>query len=176
MKLHRLLTLLATLSALAALKPSPLAACSCDFASVEWLLERSACVFRGVVVRVEHPGLRTVVRDGESTLVWDPGVLIRNSLTPTASWKGDLPDTVTIHALDVETACGVRFEVGKEYLVFAMAVRDTHTYWGKWPDDTVFPVLATTRCHRSAEVSRAKDALADLGKPAWKPDPSHQND
>ncbi len=75
--------------------------------------KRQACaVFEGVVTAVEP-----IVDEAQGDIA-GPG-RVRVQLRVVQTWTPGLPEAVSITTADNSAACGVRFEVGRGYLVFA---------------------------------------------------------
>lgn len=91
-------------------------------------------------------------------------------------WKGPRQPTVVVYGLDDGTDClgGSRYEIGKDYLVFAseQPSRDVFlgstTFWYGWTDvqPKGTPMLMDTACAPNGETSKifVRDALHRLGK------------
>jgi hypothetical protein len=119
------------LCSLAALVPSSASACSCKPLSKAEIIDWSAAVFRGRVLSVESPGMLD--------FKWPPDMWIVRLEVITA-WKGSPePELVVITEQD-GTACGVPFEKGVEYLVFAAPSSPDAPLW-------------TSSCHYTGEFS-----------------------
>jgi hypothetical protein len=110
-----LLMALAVVLSLAALDARPAEACSCAQAgSMEEEFQRSGAVFSG---KVSEVGGLTPERDGITTRV-------RPYLAPVtfdvnAAWKGVSGDTAVVYGQGPGASCGLNFELGETYLVFA---------------------------------------------------------
>lgn len=90
-------------------------ACSCaGTGSTEEALRRSTAVFSGEVVEVEEPSMEQV----EPT---DPGMPFLGPVTfdVKAAWKGVSGDSVVVHGQGPAPSCGLDFERGETYLIFA---------------------------------------------------------
>jgi hypothetical protein len=90
-------------------------ACSCaGTGSTEEALRRSTAVFSGEVVEVEEPSMEQV----EPT---DPGMPLLGPVTfdVKAAWKGVSGESVVVHGQGPGAGCGLDFERGETYLVFA---------------------------------------------------------
>jgi len=128
------------IGALAALGPaaSRLQACTCiDIPSLEENLASAAVVFAGRVTAIQPAG------DGLNVIV---------TLAPLMRWKGGVSATVTVVTGENGGLCGVAFETGREYLVFA-------TPYTPGP-----PALVTHLCTRTAPVENNPD-VQKLGAP-----------
>jgi hypothetical protein len=90
-------------------------ACSCaGTGSTEEALRRSTAVLSGEVVEVEEPSMEQV----EPT---DPGMPLLGPVTfdVKAAWKGVSGESVVVHGQGPGAGCGLDFERGETYLVFA---------------------------------------------------------
>lgn len=116
---------------------STLRACSCTGErTLQQEFMSAAAVFSGRVTSFQPAG------DGINVIV---------TVTPLHRWKGGLDASVAIATGANDGLCGVAFEVGREYLVFA------------WPY-TGQAALFTHLCSRTARVEGNPD-IQNLGSP-----------
>jgi hypothetical protein len=138
-------------------------ACSCIPLGVKEDMANSRVVFRGRVKEIKRFPLRP-----ESSRT-------RYAATFAASdfWKGNPVKEIVLHEFDPSTDCiGARFEVGKEYVVFAVSQEaDDHklgeSYWYGWLD--VLPkgthiLTVNNYCDSTSEVTKAGEILNALGR------------
>ncbi|WP_289136898.1 hypothetical protein [uncultured Brevibacillus sp.] len=127
-------------------QPTPAHACSCSTPSPKEAIQQSAAIFSGKVIQVQE------------TSDWHEWIPLSNKrvrggfgvvLDVQSTWKGIDQTQVLIFTEGWELGCGVPFEVGKEYLVYA-------SYWER-------DVLETHTCSRTAELIHATDDLLTLG-------------
>lgn len=129
-------------------------------ATLERARDRATVVFQGVVDRVERdePGCQTFLDGVRRKVFRDTEALtracgLRATLRVAGVWKGDVAaDTTVIQS--VERACGLRFEAGRSYLVFASQV----------PGATGLVVFDASGT-RPLEGADGEAALATLGPP-----------
>lgn len=89
-------------------------ACSCaETRSVEETLEKSAAVFSGEVVKAEEAPPEPP--DGDDPFLGLGPVTFEVEET----WKGSSEDSVTVYGQGPEASCGIDFEKGETYLVYA---------------------------------------------------------
>ena len=125
-------------------------ACSCpDFAEntlanrVNAALKQADAVFTGEVITVsEKPGPY-------------PYRHLEVEVSLTSVWKGDLTRTLTISTGRNGAACGVSFEKGETYLVYA-----SNSTWYSSEGS-----LTAGLCGRTRRISKATDDLLLLGEP-----------
>lgn len=121
--------------------PTPAHACSCvEIPSPEIALQRSAAVFAGEVLSVRQKG-PNLFGGGYAE---HP---IRVTFRVTETWKGVEADRLTVHTS--MSTCGFDFDEGMRYIVYAYETSEG---------------LATGLCTRTAELAKASDDLAALGK------------
>lgn len=137
MSIFRSLVALVLITALmwVAVPPERSFACSCaEFTTLE-AKDFADEVFRGTVTDIKQP--------------WMPNsMLARVTMQVDEVWKGKAEQVVLVYSSLFDASCGVAFEVGKTFLVFA-----------KYSDG----VLKTSMCSRTEEVSYAGQELRDLG-------------
>ena len=151
--------MLAVMSALA----SVVSACDCLPAGVKKDTSTAAAIFRGVVTNVKELPVRR-----ESSRP-------RYEVTFTVSeyWKGPKTKQTRLHILEPGSDCiGARFEIGKEYVVFAVSQEADDfwlekQFWFGWldvlPKGSMF-LTANNYCDSTAEVKEAGQTLRQLGK------------
>ncbi|WP_052835862.1 hypothetical protein [Thermobacillus composti] len=128
--------------------PTPAHACSCvEIPSPEIALQRSAAVFAGEVLSVRQKG-PNLFGGGYAE---HP---IRVTFRVTETWKGVEADRLTVHTS--MSTCGFDFDEGMRYIVYAYETSEG---------------LATGLCTRTAELAKASDDLAALGKGKVPPSP-----
>lgn len=90
-------------------------ACSCaGTGSTEEALRRSTVVFSGEVVEVEEPSMEQVEpADPEMPLLGPVTFHVK------AAWKGVSGESMVVHGQGPGASCGLDFERGETYLVFA---------------------------------------------------------
>jgi hypothetical protein len=114
-------------------------ACSCvPPGSPAEELGRSDAVFLGKVVDVKTPS-GPITSSADSTSA---------TLEISTVWKGQVAQTITLTTPGSSASCGVTFEQGKEYVVYAQ-VSDG--------------VLSTTLCSRTRPAGDAAEDVAALG-------------
>jgi hypothetical protein len=133
-------------------EPAPAYACSCvDRPSPAIALQKSAVVFAGEVLSIRKKGLNLFGAEYDE----HP---IRVAFRVTEIWKGADADRLTVRTS--MSTCGFDFDVGRQYLVYAY----------ESPEG-----LATGICTRTADLAKASDDLAALGK-GKVPSPSQEPD
>ena len=122
------------------LAPALAAACSCaPPPPPREALKGSTAVFSGKVVEVKrHDDFRLAVE-----------------FAAEESWKGIDARKVVVYTANNGAACGVNFEKGKRYLVYATEVPQ---------GDEGKKALSTNLCTRTAKLADAKEDLKDLGE------------
>ncbi len=113
--------------------------CSClPLPPVSKAVDEASAVFAGEVLAAKplpgHPQIIEVV------------------VTVAKCWKGDLSTEVVLWTYDTEAACGVEFDVGVDYLVFAL-------------DGAPFSKFMTHLCTYTRPLANAHEVLAKLGEP-----------
>ena len=124
-------------------------ACSCAILGsqkemVESGLSSSDAVFSGEVVDFEKSPSGTTMMEG--TMWMDASAPATATLRVSEVWKGPERETLEVSTSSQETACGVPFEEGREYLVYA--------YGGQG--------LETDLCSQTKPLSEAGTDLAVL--------------
>lgn len=137
MNMFRRMTVFVLIAALmwVAVPPERSFACSCaEFTTLE-AKDHADEVFRGTVTDIKQP--------------WMPNsMLARVTMQVDEVWKGEAEQVVLVYSSLFDASCGVEFEVGKTFLVFA-----------NYSDG----VLKTSMCSRTEEVTYAGQELRDLG-------------
>ena len=126
-------------------------ACSCAIFGnqkemVESGLSSSDAVFSGEVVDFEKSPSDTTMMEGTMFTIMSPRPATA-TLRVSDVWKGPERETLEVSTSSQETACGVPFEEGREYLVYA--------YGGQG--------LETDLCSQTKPLSEAGTDLAVLG-------------
>jgi len=122
-------------------------ACSCtDYPTFEQARERSDAIFRGTVVRVD--------------VLPERPYMVMATLVVTAWWKGEVADSAHVVTGENSGVCGVEFELGHEYLVYAF-------------DDTNPELVYTHSCWRTHELWPDDPDLIDLGQPSTAVEHAH---
>lgn len=142
------------------LSAAPASACTCaPPGPPAQELERADAVFTGKVESIEPAPLPGDDPEWPSRL--------RVTLRLLGVWKG-LPegDTAVVLTASQSAACGVSFQEGKKFLVYAYA---TGGGTGGGEDDDARTELTATLCSRTALLKHAKDDLQALGTPDREP-------
>ncbi|MDX1414887.1 MAG: hypothetical protein R3293_11900 [Candidatus Promineifilaceae bacterium] len=114
-------------------------ACSCMVPPPpQEAMAEATAVFSGQVTDVE-------ISEGETVSSADP---VRATFAVDQVWKGAVDDIVTVGTPLSSASCGVNFEEGKEYVVYAYGGADE---------------LTTNLCSRTAEMTPELEDLAALG-------------
>ncbi len=141
-----------------------LSACSCVATGVQHDLSVSAVVFRGRVTEVRQLPFRPEMRGRE-----------RYTATFSVSeyWKGSPGRSLVLHLVEPKPDCiGARFELGTEYVVFAVAqqakdYRLGDDFWYGWldilPKDTDI-LTVNNFCDSTTKAESAEKVLKELGK------------
>jgi hypothetical protein len=148
----------------AAFLASPAFGCSCIDMGVKSDMAAAALVFRGTVTDIKVLPSRKEVGDRR-----------RYTATFSASeyWKGAPAKSVLLHLVDPRPDCiGARFDLGKEYVVFAVAQRAKDyrlgdDLWYGWLDilaDGLEILTVNNFCNSTAEVKAAAQTLKQLGQ------------
>ena len=85
-------------------------ACTCALVSTERQIKMSDAVFSGEVVSIEP---------GERATDVSPPSLGRVTFEVEESWKGTLEESVDVYGHGPGASCGIKFDEGKSYLVYA---------------------------------------------------------
>ena len=118
----------------------PAHACLCAGSTVSQAFESASAVFQGRAVAERRlPGS-----------VRHPGPLIAYTLTVSRVWKGAVADTLVVRTPVDESACGMRFDYDRDYLVYAYG-QDAGLY--------------TDMCMRTAGAHEAWGDLCQLPPP-----------
>lgn len=104
---HPLLGLLLVLAGSVLIHGSAVA-CKCAVRTVEQKLAGSTSVFRGIVVEATPLGNSA-----------SPALVVRYTFDVSKTWKGDSRGTLDVSSGTVSAACGMTFELGREYLIYA---------------------------------------------------------
>jgi len=116
----------------------PVHACKCSPApSVDAARRGAAAVFEGQVAHV------TPVGTGDLVV----------ALNVVRAWKNADSEQLLLRTRADAAACGVHFEVGETYLVYARAAEK----------DAELPGLEVSRCDRTRPIAEAVDDLEELG-------------
>ena len=126
--------LAAALAALFVLAPSGAHACSCVQTSPEVALAEHDAVFEGRVLEVEPAS--------------SPAGRLRATLEVVQHWKGVETERVVVTTAAMESTCGVAFEVGTSWLIYA---------------DLEEGELRTGLCSRTRRIEDAAEDVASLG-------------
>jgi len=117
-------------------------ACSCaGGASLEEELESSDAVFAGAVTEIE--------REDHAPGVGPP--LGRVTFDVNESWKGVTEGTASVYGQGDEVSCGLDFDPGERYLVYAYRTGDH---------------LETSFCEATKPLAEAREDLRLLGSPS----------
>ena len=120
-------------------------ACSCVLPGTPVQeLEKNAAVFAGQVVAVRHSF-------GLESMLFGPGDRTTVEFNVETVWKGNVGQDMTITTPPTGGSCGVPFEEGQEYLVYAYD--STHQDGG----------YSTGICTRTKLLAEAKEDLDELG-------------
>lgn len=120
-----------------AVPPERSFACSCvGFTTLE-AKEHADSVFRGTVTKIEKP-----------SKLGNSASLAKVYLQVDEVWKGSEQREIMVSSALAEASCGVSFQEGKSYLVFAKSYDD---------------LLKTTICNGTKQLSLANQELKDLG-------------
>lgn len=129
------------LVALVALTANSLAASACSCApppAPKIALQQAGAVFSGTVTSVKREALT-----------------LHAQFEVAQKWKGVEGKTVTVVTSESSASCGVNFESGKKYLVYAL----------KNADDAAGAPLRTNLCTRTTSWENAAADIAELGVP-----------
>ncbi|MDQ6421614.1 hypothetical protein RB620_19490 [Paenibacillus sp. LHD-117] len=139
----------AMLAASFAISPKSAFACSCAMpASVAEELGRSDAVFDGTVI-AGHKPRKWFTESSADPVTW--------TFEAHEIWKGKVAPTVTVTSAQSGASCGVEFQEGKRYIVYARGTGDS---------------LDVSLCSRTALQSAASSDLADLGDGSIPPLPT----
>jgi hypothetical protein len=150
--------------ALGTVLATPVSGCSCLALGVKHDMGVSALVFRGTVMDIRELPLRKEMGDRRRYTA---------AFSVSEYWKGSPSKTVLLHLVDPRPDCtGARFDLGKEYVVFALAQRATDyrlgdDFWYGRLDilhegDEILTV--NNFCDSTADVKLASATLKELGK------------
>ena len=114
--------------------PEPAHACSCVQVPPAQAMAEHDAVFEGRVLSVEPAS--------------DPSQVMTATLEVVQHWKGVETEQVTVSTAAMESVCGVSFEVGTSWLVYA---------------DVENGALRTGLCSRTRRIEEADEDLAELG-------------
>ena len=121
--------------------PEKTYACSCAGVTPSEAFEMSESVFVGKVLNTKQE------REQEG-IVGTISYRDANLFEVTQVWKGDNQSQIIVY--DNEDSCGIEFEIGKSYLVYASKDKNGELYTGL--------------CNRTTEVSNAGEDLKFLGQ------------
>lgn len=141
MRAGSLLLALAMVLSLTALDARPAYACSCALpGSTEEAFRNSDAVFAGEVVEIEELPME---REGTTTFMMHP--LAPVTFDVKGAWKGVTDDPVVVHGQGPGANCGLDFDRGETYLVFAR---------GGGGDDPLQTDLCSATRQTSVETAR----------------------
>ena len=150
----------------ALLATSSAAACTCEPMTPAEGLASATYVFVGKVIHEELPLVkRRVAPEGRQVVTAD---WTRWDLIVSRAWKGAPPDTVSVYS-GLSLSCGIRLEVGQEFIVYGWVNEGPAGHYSNWPEGTQFPVIFTGACSRTMLLERAAEDLSYLGESTWKP-------
>jgi hypothetical protein len=118
-------------------------ACTCALVSTERQIKTSDAVFSGEVVSIEP---------GERAANVSPPSLGLVTFEVEDSWKGALEGAVDVYGHGPGASCGIKFDEGKSYLVYARRSGGGDT-------------LQTGLCDSTKPLEQAEDDLRLLGSP-----------
>jgi len=126
-------------------------ACSCaGVPSAEEGLRNSDAVFWGEVTNVEGQDLSP-----DNSLDLGPVAFLGPvTFEVKEYWKGDVPESVVVRGQGAGASCGLNFEQGKSYLVFAYRSGDARD-----------ALLGTDLCSATGPLTNVEDAPRVLGPP-----------
>jgi len=127
------------------------AACTCEPTTAAARLGRSTDVFVGTVLSATLQ--RKTVTTYRGTMVFSR---VRATIRVDRSWKGPLRDVVEVVTNGEASMCGVDFQQGLRYLVFA--ARES---------GEMKATLMTSICNGSRRVRWTAEAIDSLGPPSW---------
>jgi hypothetical protein len=122
-------------------------ACSCRVGPRKNAFETSAAVFEGQVTAI-------ALKPKPSGF---PGEIASVSLTVIQAWKGIRTQQVTVLTPASASECGVSFQLGKNYLIYAAASEGSE--------------LIVSACSRTREISKAETDIQAMGKGSVPADP-----
>ena len=173
--MKRLAPLILVLASLAGLSAAAVA-CKCRDLSVEESLAGADFVFSGTVIGSEPP-IPIRMGSGDAGFSLKIG-MVGWRMVASRTWKGAVPETVTVYSDKERASCGYPFERGKQYLIFAkasgpeswhdpMAPRTSPVaqHGEGWPAGVVFPAPVTDACTKTTRLEKAKSILEKLGEP-----------
>ena len=120
-------------------------ACSCAPVTPKEAFDASACVFDGVVIGSTEIG---EFREGKMRL----GSTVQYTFEVSKIWKGEVADTLRILTSKYPESCGVRFNVGDRYIVYAYR-----------PNISLF----TSLCSGNMPMNDKNLNEANFPKPIW---------
>jgi len=139
---------------------TPASACSCltpETAKAQ--LKISDAVFVGKVVEIGRKKFSTKAKldlgGGKSKMITVSEMYYKLKITVSQSWKGAPKRTRYVFS-EIGTSCQQEFFKGTTYLIYAYNFRDP-----RWKSKKG---LYTHMCTRTAQASKAKKDLAELGK------------
>ena len=111
-----------------------------------WVLEKYDAVFTGQVVSLHLP-------NDERVAGWRNSNFVEVGLEVRSCWKGEVGETVTIRTSSTTGACGIRFKLGRAYLICAKVVRCGWLY--------------TNSCSKTGQFGEVvREWITELGDPA----------
>lgn len=102
---------------------------------------------------------------GRDPKIVSTGDMVRYTIIPSASWKGESGDT--LHVYSALASCGYGFVVGEEYLVFGRIARQEFFRGTVYAGGATFPLNTVGLCSRTAPSRHIPDVFAILGIPNW---------
>jgi hypothetical protein len=128
--------------------------------------EWSDLAFLGTAISCEAPGFRKYVIGADTTEIVSGGDMVRWEFKLDRVWKGPRGETITVYSRRDSAACGIPFEIGKKYIVFAN-YRGEFSLMGPslWPDSTSFPVPVAGLCGGTREHDGSGADLTELHPP-----------
>lgn len=116
--------------------PQPVYACSCIGLSVLSALQRSDAVFQGIVTATNP------ISPNVAYTEWSTDFQVSRK------WKGLVPAVVHVVATRDDGSCGIKFNVGKDYIVYGIASKEPS-------------VFHTVICLRTGEFESAEASALD---------------
>lgn len=126
-------------------------ACSCVATTVASRVRESAEVFVGTVLSLKSQQRTVTIQGSKLTLS-----VVRARIRVEQSWKGPHRDVVEVVTNSEESMCGIEFQKGQRFLVFAsMGTHDLKS------------TLVTGICDGSHAVHWTAESIDSLGAPVW---------
>lgn len=127
-------------------------------------------VFTGRIYSIEEPGLRPI-SETDTRMVVSTGDMIRYLITPTATWKGAVVDTLVVYSARSSVSCGFEMMLNGEYLLYARLWDPTKVHYAEieWAKGKpTMPVLIVDLCSRNKVLTTATQDVEELGVPVWR--------